>query len=106
LDDIINDNGIIDLKAETARRQAKKEAEEAAKKAKEEAPEPNANRVYEVAMKSGATYQVSGVLMLTGSFFALGVPVGDGGSVDFNWAAPADSVDYVIALEDDELTED
>jgi hypothetical protein len=100
-----DNNGIIDLKAEARRRQAEREAKEAAEAAKATEPKPDETRVYEIGMKSGVTLQATGVLMLTGSFFALGTPVGDTGAVDFNWAAPTDSVDYVVALDDDELTD-
>jgi hypothetical protein len=99
-----NKDGIVDLRERVRRR----EEEEAQKKHQKEVVEKveDNKRVYEVKLKSGETFQISGVLMLTGAFFALGMPIGDTGAVDFNWASPIDAIDYVIALDDDDLIED
>lgn len=101
--DFTEDNGIVDLRQRMRMRQE----EEEAKKRMEETPKPDNNRPYEIKMKSGDILQSSGVLMLTGAFFALGMPVpGNEGAVDFNWAAPADQVEYIIALSEDDLVDE
>lgn len=75
-------------------------------KNKEPGAPANVGRVYEVLYQDGRTDQVSGVLMLTGAFFAVGIPLADGTGVDFSWAAPVEQVTSVTALEDDDLTDD
>lgn len=100
-DDIIN-APVVDLRAVAAQKQAERERAEA-KKPKFNG-EQNVDRVYEIKYLNGDVDQATGVLMLTGSFFALGVPTDTG--VDFNWAAPIEGVLSVTVIEDDDLTED
>lgn len=100
-----DNNGIVDLRTRVQQREAEEAARKAAEQAKEN-NEPDPNRVYEVKLKSGDSFQVSGVLMLTGAFFALGMPVGDGSAVDFNWASPVEAVEYVVALDEEDLDDE
>ena len=92
-----NNDGIVNL-AERVRQ--KKEAEELAKAIQQavQASEPNPNRLYDVKVRTiTEPFQVTGILILTGGFFALGTPTDTG--YDFNWAAPVDQVEYVIAAD-------
>lgn len=100
-----DNNGIIDLASKVREKQALEEARQAAE-AERKASEPDPDRVYEVKIKDQEPFQTTGVLVLTGAFFALGRPVGNEGGFDFNWASPVESVEYVVALDEDDVNDD
>lgn len=101
-DDIIN-SPVVDLRAVAAQKAAERERAEREKPKFSDGGQ-NTEQVYEIRYNNGDVDQQSGVLMLTGSFFALGVPTETG--VNFNWAAPVEGVLSVTAIDDDDLTED
>lgn len=58
-----------------------------------------ANKIYNVILTTGEVLEGYGILMVNGSFFAVGVPTEDGLGVDFSLAVPIGNVRYVEVSE-------
>lgn len=61
------------------------------------APTP---KIYTVVLQTGEELEGFGILMVNGSFFAIGTPTEDGSGVDFSVAVPIGNVKYVECSED------
>lgn len=57
-------------------------------------------KIYTVVLMDGTELEGFGILMVNGSFFAIGVPTEDGTGVDFSIAVPINNVKYVEVSED------
>lgn len=85
---------VVSLRDQMAMREALKAAEEAAKKST--APDPS--RTYEVKIQGvEQPFRVTGVVVLTPAFFAVGVPTDDDG-FDFNFSAPIERIEYILNI--------
>lgn len=58
------------------------------------------SKIYTVVLNNGKELEGFGILMVNGSFFAVGTPTEDGTGVDFSLAVPIGNVEYVECSED------